>query len=100
MLILFQRSQTRSMRLLLRQTQVRISHSRLARFFYNSPDITESTAVPQPSKTPSAAPVPTSSASSAAAQPTVVSDVSDASTVDQKRSNAVGGGIVGACVLI
>jgi len=59
-------------------------------------NITESTAVPQPSKTPSAAPVPTSSASSAAAQPTVVSDVSDASTVDQKRSNAVGGGIVGA----
>ncbi|KAJ6525640.1 hypothetical protein B0H19DRAFT_1198143 [Mycena capillaripes] len=60
-------------------------------------NITESTAIPQPTKTPSA-PVPTSTSasSSAVAQPTAVSDSSDVSTaVDLKRSNAIGGGIVG-----
>ncbi|KAJ6497038.1 hypothetical protein C8R47DRAFT_1113601 [Mycena vitilis] len=59
-------------------------------------NITESTAIPQPSMT-SATPVATSnsSASSAVAQPTTVSNSSDVSTVNQKRSNAIGGGVVG-----
>jgi len=57
-------------------------------------NITESTAIPQPSKTP----VPTlaSSTSSAAAQPSTASDSSDVSAAtNQKRSNAIGGGLVG-----
>ncbi|KAJ7685370.1 hypothetical protein DFH06DRAFT_40683 [Mycena polygramma] len=59
-------------------------------------NITESTAIPQPSMT-SATPVATStsSTSSAVAQPTTVSDSSDVSAVNQKRSNAIGGGVVG-----
>ncbi|KAF7338141.1 hypothetical protein MVEN_02038900 [Mycena venus] len=57
-------------------------------------NITESTALPQPSKTSSAT-VPTSSTSSAAAQPTIASDSSVSSPVNQKRSNAIGGGVVG-----
>jgi len=57
-------------------------------------NITESTALPQPSKTSSTT-APTSSTSSAAAQPTVASDSSVSSPVNQKRSNAIGGGVVG-----
>jgi len=57
-------------------------------------NLTESTAIPQPSKTSSST-VPTSSTSSAAAQPTVASDTSGSSPVNQKRANAIGGGIVG-----
>jgi len=57
-------------------------------------NITESTAIPLPSKTSSVT-VPTSSTSSAAVQPSIASDSSVSAPVDQKRSNAIGGGIVG-----
>ncbi|KAJ7046996.1 hypothetical protein C8F04DRAFT_1062418 [Mycena alexandri] len=60
-------------------------------------NVTESTAIPLPSKT-SSVPKSTSSASvsSAAAQPSLASDTSDSpSPVNQKRNNAIGGGIVG-----
>ncbi|KAJ7905708.1 hypothetical protein B0H14DRAFT_22030 [Mycena olivaceomarginata] len=62
-------------------------------------NITESTAVPHPSKTsspsPSSTAVPTSSTSSAVVQPTVESDTSGSPPVNQTRSNAIGGGVVG-----
>ncbi|KAF7363604.1 hypothetical protein MSAN_01017300 [Mycena sanguinolenta] len=61
-------------------------------------NITESTAIPQPTKTSSSKSVPTSSSTSssaAAVQTTVASDTSVSPPVDQKRSNAIGGGIVG-----
>lgn len=80
-------------------TQVCIAHSCLACCFNCSPDITESTAVPQPSKTsspsPSSTAVPTSSTSSAVVQPTVESDTSGSPPLNQTRSNAIGGGVVG-----
>lgn len=58
-------------------------------------DITESTAIPQPSKTSSAS-VSTASTSSVAAQATAVSDSSSTvPAVNLKRSNAIGGGVVG-----
>ncbi|KAJ7087851.1 hypothetical protein C8R44DRAFT_29083 [Mycena epipterygia] len=61
-----------------------------------NPNITESTAVPQPSRTSSSVSVSTASTSSVAAQATAVSDSSsNVPTVNQKRSNAIGGGIVG-----
>jgi len=55
---------------------------------------TESTAVPQPSRTSSASTASTSS--TAAAESTTAAASSDASSaVNEKRSNAIGGGIVG-----
>jgi len=54
---------------------------------------TESTAIPQPSKTASVSTASTSSA--AAAETTTASASSDATVVNQTRSNAIGGGIVG-----
>ncbi|KAJ7724449.1 hypothetical protein DFH07DRAFT_783270 [Mycena maculata] len=56
-------------------------------------NITESTAIPQPTKTSSSS---TTSTSSAAFQTTTVAAVSDTTVVNQTRSNAIGGGIVGA----
>jgi len=63
-------------------------------------NVTESTAIPQPTipqPTPtSSTSVPTSSTSSApAVQTTVASDTSVSPPVNQQRSNAIGGGIVG-----
>ncbi|KAJ7063487.1 hypothetical protein C8F01DRAFT_79056 [Mycena amicta] len=62
-------------------------------------NITESTAAPQPSKTAaSSVPPSTSSTSSASAETTAVAPASDVSgdpPVNQKRINAIGGGVVG-----
>jgi hypothetical protein len=61
-------------------------------------NITESTAIPQPSQTPStSAPAPTSSA---AAQTTPVSQSSDVSPINQTKSNAIGGGVIGGFFLL
>jgi len=59
-------------------------------------NITESTAIPQPTKTSSKS-VPTSSSTSSAAavQTTVASDTSVSPPINLKRNNAIGGGIVG-----
>jgi len=61
-------------------------------------NITESTAVPEPSRTPSAS---VSAASSSVSPPTTTeSPSSDVSAVNQTRSNAIGGGIVGGLALL
>ncbi|KAJ7510059.1 hypothetical protein B0H11DRAFT_2215883 [Mycena galericulata] len=53
-------------------------------------NVTESTAIPQPSKTASL-----TTTSSAAAQSTTAAASSSATVINEKRSNAIGGGIVG-----
>ncbi|KAJ6597077.1 hypothetical protein DFH09DRAFT_111023 [Mycena vulgaris] len=61
-------------------------------------NITESTAIPQPSQTPSASVSVTSA--SAVPQTTAPSVSSDVSLVNQARSNAIGGGVVGGLILL
>ncbi|KAJ7444914.1 hypothetical protein FB451DRAFT_74212 [Mycena latifolia] len=61
-------------------------------------NITESTAVPQPTKTPAAS--VSVASSSTIAQTTTESQSSNVSLVNQTRSNAIGGGIVGGFTLL
>ncbi|KAJ6623489.1 hypothetical protein B0H10DRAFT_2010009 [Mycena sp. CBHHK59/15] len=64
-------------------------------------NITESTAIPQPDKTSSSSMSTPSSTSAAPATTTASSESTGLAAIDQSRSNAIGGGVVGGfCALL